>query len=102
MSYVIKLISLACGIPTQHDGEYLVNADPDAFDGRGHVLSTRRIADARRFQSPREALNLWQQQSIVHPLRDDLKPNRPLTAFTIELLPVAAPQCREGGGGRDG
>jgi hypothetical protein len=39
-----------------------------------------------RFKTAGEAWMLWRRPSRVRPVRADGKPNRPLTAFTIEVL----------------
>lgn len=68
------------------EGGWLCHYDPDAYEGGGSVVVTRDPAVAIRFAGPSEALNMWQSQSSTMPIRpEDGKPNRPLTAFTIEL-----------------
>lgn len=63
---------------------YLASYDPDACEGRGDIKVTRDIGLARRFADAREVLEEWRRQSTVQPLRSDGKPNRPLTAYTIQ------------------
>jgi hypothetical protein len=46
---------------------------------------TTNPAWALRFENGGDAMRFWRQQSILQPLRDDGKPNRPLTAFTVEI-----------------
>jgi hypothetical protein len=60
--------------------------DPNMRDGRGWTEWTDDERFARRFRSPVEALDFWRQQSTVRPLRPDGKPNRPLTAYSIEVV----------------
>lgn len=62
--------------------------DADAFDGRGDVAVTTFPSLALRFDSQAEAFECWQRQSTVRPLREDGKPNRPLTAYTVEIRPL--------------
>jgi hypothetical protein len=64
-------------------GQYLHWFDPDANDGYGLFGWTDDIAKARRFPSFRAAMECWKQESSVRPLRDDGRPNRPLTAFSV-------------------
>lgn len=64
-------------------GLYLKSFDPDGHSGRGDVAWTRDVADALKFATAGDALDLWRAQSKVMPLRLDGKPNRPLTAFSI-------------------
>ena len=69
----------------------IVDADPDAEDGRGVVTWTDDLATARKFASPFLAIEFWKQQSTVRPTREDGKPNRPLTAFTVVLEQLGRP-----------
>jgi hypothetical protein len=66
------------------DGWYLMSFDVDAYDGIGEVEWTPNHREALRFSSFIEAMETWQTQSNVRPLRDDGKPNRPLTAWHVE------------------
>ena len=70
---------------------YVVACDVDARDGRGVLVDTPDQARATVFPSAFDALEYWKRQSTRRPLRDDGKPNRPLTAFTVEVVPVEAP-----------
>jgi hypothetical protein len=67
------------------EGKYLQSFDPNAYEGRGYFKATADIKQAMKFQSHKEAFEFYQTQSTVMPIRPDGKPNRPLTAFTIEL-----------------
>jgi hypothetical protein len=60
--------------------------------GTPHILFTERRDLAMRFPSGAAALACWQTQSTRHPLRADGKPNRPLTAFSVEIVNAAAEQ----------
>lgn len=62
--------------------------DPDAYDGRGHVVLTQDISQALPFLSRTAAREYWRKQSKRKPWRDDGKPNRPLTAWSVEIEPV--------------
>jgi hypothetical protein len=66
---------------------WLKAADPDAHEGRGAAEFTRDRTAARAFPDMRAALACWKAQSRVQPVRDDGKPNRPLTAYSAQ--PVA-------------
>lgn len=87
MTCVMCIVTSAQGEPTSLDGEYIIDFQ-DMDDYAGLLTTTPEITDARRFDTPREALEFWRQQSKLRPLRPDLQPNRPLTAFTVEILPV--------------
>lgn len=70
-------------------GYFLRSFDVDAHDGRGDVTWTADIVQAMRFDSFRAAMEAWRTQSTVQPLRPDGKPNRPLTAFSVQPMEVA-------------
>lgn len=52
---------------------------------QGTADLTANIEEARHFETPEAALTFYQQS---RGLRADGKPNRPLTAFTVELMRV--------------
>ena len=91
MSHIIYVHTRADGTPIN---AWVRDCDVDARDGRGTFSFTTTLAEAKHFTSFTDAFNYWRRQSIVRPLRDDGKPNRPLTAFTIEpqLLKVEETQ----------
>ena len=64
-------------------GPYLEWADPDAKDGFGDDRWTDDVAKAKRFPSLAAALECWKAQSTVRPFRDDGRPNRPMTAYSV-------------------
>jgi hypothetical protein len=65
-------------------GEYVVSCDVDAMGGVGAVVFGSR-EQAMRFEDAACALAYWKLQSRVQPFRLDGKPNRPLSALTVEL-----------------
>jgi hypothetical protein len=69
----------------QPEGSYVRKYDPAAHDGMGDVDLTLHMSEAKRFDSMQDALDYWRQQ---HGLRLDGKPNRPLTAFTVNVVPI--------------
>lgn len=83
---VIRIVGDAAGRVTELAGAYVESSDVDAADGRGVVRGTRDAARAIRFPSVAEAFAYWHRESIVRPRRPDGQPNRPLTAYTVELL----------------
>lgn len=90
MSYVIRYAGLA-GIVTGPGhppalGDYLVTADVEAHDGRGSVTWSADPGQALLFDNHLEAFNFWRQQSTLRPVRPDGQPNRPLTAFSAEVV----------------
>lgn len=85
MEYVIQLIGLATGVPNPDEGTYVVEYDPAAFAGRGDIRTTPDKDRARRFTDAGAAAEYWRQSAGIRP---DGKPNRPLTAWTVEILPA--------------
>lgn len=84
--YVIQVVGLADGTDTPHDGRYVTEIDVDAWDGRGMLYTINNAEEALGFESYADAFEYWRQQSAVRPLRPDGKPNRPGTAFTVEIF----------------
>jgi hypothetical protein len=91
MGAIVKCIELA-GKVIQIEGEekspagmWLQAYDVEAHEGRGAVQWTESRYNAMIFHDPATAMRLWQTQSVTTPLRPDGKPNRPLTAYTVEV-----------------
>jgi hypothetical protein len=85
---LIRFCSIAgsAGLPA-----YLVRCDFEANGGRGEVHWSVERDKAMRFDNPGAALAYWKTPSQTVPLRPDGKPNRPLSAFAIEIVPVEPP-----------
>lgn len=90
--YVMKLIGLVNGMPSALDGTYLVSYDPDreGSDPEGnrmlaHIDTTPDLDKAAGFRTAADAMLLWKRASKRWPERPDGKPNRPLTAFSVEV-----------------
>jgi hypothetical protein len=83
--FVIRAVGFANGVPCPHEGQFLESFDHDAYDGRGYGEYTARPSKAKHFNSYGEALDFWGKRSTVKPLREDGKPNRPLTALTVVI-----------------
>lgn len=100
---MIQLEGLVTGDVTSYNGKYVVSYDPMAWRHQfvasieevealigEFVTVTDDIEQARRFGSMVEATEFWRQEGAgVRPW--DGKPNRPLTAFHITILPVDEP-----------
>lgn len=69
---------------TERGEQYLTSYDPEAYDGRGSGRYSDSIEQAMRFDSAKAVLDCWRQVPTKRPVREDGKPNRPLTAVTIE------------------
>lgn len=89
MSYVIRFVALAGVSLNKHTleyGDYLAAFDPDGMDGAGVATWSRDAARAMTFDSVEAASSTYRMVSVVKPFRDDGRPNRPLTAYTVELV----------------
>lgn len=88
----IKVLGLPGVAKTGFDDQYLAEYDPskNGFDPltgapmRCHLVTTPDVTDALHMDFT-TAIKLWQQVDPRCPVRADGKPNRPLTAFHIEL-----------------
>lgn len=69
---------------------YLASFDLEANEGRGEIVLTVDLAEAMRFENAGEAAETWRGQSVTVPVRADGKPNRPLTALTVEFLELSS------------
>jgi hypothetical protein len=85
---IIRAIGFANGQPCKVSGQYVKAFDPDAYDGLGAVDFTADPARAKRFANHADAWEFWRTQSKVKPLREDGRPNRPLTSTTVQMLVV--------------
>jgi len=86
----VTIIRIVCRAgpfgPSSEDGQYVRACSVDAYNGIGHVEVTPDPERARQFDSVLEAVDFYRRQSNVMPLRDDGKPNRPLTCYTVEFV----------------
>lgn len=69
---------------------FLQSYNPDGKDGEGEFSVTTNLAEAMKFVDAVAAISCWRMQSTVRPLRDDGKPNRPLSALTAQVTPIDA------------
>lgn len=75
--------------PTPFDNQWVVEYDPTrrGVDPEGrpmiaHLVTTSDAREAREFATVTEAEAYWKQ---THGARKDGRPNRPLTAFIVEI-----------------
>lgn len=80
-------MGLADGRPSPVDGQYVIDCDVDAREGRGEVIATPDRAKATVFRDFTEAVRYWTRQSVIAPFRPDGEPNRPLTAYSVVIEP---------------
>jgi len=69
-------------------GKFLESFNVEYAEGRGCAKFTGDVSRAMRFATHADALRTWNTQSRVKPLREDGRPNKPLTAFTMTIDPV--------------
>ena len=67
-------------------GAWLESYDPEAHDGRGYATWTMRPRLAMRFITLAAAMECYRTIPKNKPTREDGRPNRPLTAFTVECV----------------
>lgn len=95
MPILMKLVGLAGGGTTPFDGQYLREYDPGR-DGVGpngeallaHIVTTSDPAKGMAFADAAHVHEVYTLVDERRPVRPDGKPNRPLTAFTIDVGPV--------------
>jgi hypothetical protein len=84
----IRLLGREDGTPTEFDGEYVVEYDPTPrFDEEGeyvHIATTSNPAKARQFPNIEQAVEFYLLPSQSGS-REDGEPNRPLTAYNVEI-----------------
>lgn len=69
-------------------GQYLKSCDFEAFNGIGYVEYTADLDEAKKFPTILEAMMYWRRTSKNFPIREDGKPNRPLTSTHMEFVGV--------------
>lgn len=86
MAYVIIALGFAAGgPPCPHKGQYLESFDFDAHDGVGFGEFTSDRKRAKEFPDFVAAATFWKTVSKARPTRPDRRPNRPLTALSVEI-----------------
>lgn len=89
MDYGIKLVAIQG--QEIDPPQWLVDFQPDLHQPgdlypTGYVETDIDVARAKRFGGAGDAFSFLRTQSTVCPLRPDGKPNRPLLAFTTEIM----------------
>ena len=84
---VLKILGYADGRPCAWDGMFVKSMDFEAHDGRGSISPTDDVEKAKHFISARQAYEYFNMVPANRPVRPDGKPNKPLTAFNLEVLP---------------
>jgi hypothetical protein len=93
MSYTIKVLQVASTGATPAKALWIRSYTPphpaDRY-GTGHLELTDKPERALRFPDSPAAFKFWKQQ---YGRRRDGKPNRPLTAFTVEISADGDPRA---------
>ena len=86
----IKIWGDSHGNPTEFDDQYVVEYDPtregvspSGVPMNAHLITTPDPAQAKVYATAAEAFEEWRRAHGVRPW--DGKPNRPLTAFNVEI-----------------
>lgn len=88
--YAIRIIELVGKVELTQDpnkirGVYVKAYNPDAYDTRGFAEFTNNPTEAVLFNTIDKAVEFYRQQVGTRP---DGKPNRPLTAFSVEFVSI--------------
>jgi hypothetical protein len=93
MTYVMRCVEMSGmvrildGHPDQR-GCYLAYYDPEFADGVGAAGWVTNPVEAIAFEAASAGLDLWLTESKTRPTRWDGEPNKPLTAYTVEMIPL--------------
>lgn len=82
----LRIVSDATGTWQPEKPTYLKSYLPSGNRGDGMIEFTDNPRQAMSFTSARGAMALWSAQSKLRPYGDDGKPNKPLTAYTVEVI----------------
>lgn len=91
MSFVIKCVGVGADDTGPLVGQYLRDWDLEADQGRGTSVWAPEINQAAVFASMAAALGAWHAQCTSVPVRPDGMPNRPLTAYAVEITDGGGP-----------
>jgi hypothetical protein len=88
-AYLLKCEGFANNADCPFEGQFLQWFDPNA-PLTGQIGGwTRDMSKAKVFVTTSEALEYWRQpRTIDNQIRPDGKPNRPLTAFSVSIVPL--------------
>ena len=91
--FVMQIVGLVDGNSSAFDGKFLMEYDPeregvspDGLPMLAHIAVTLDPDDALTWERGSEALEEWKRVSVRWPRRLDGQPNRPLSAFTVEVM----------------
>ena len=70
------------------DPSYIQSYDLNYMGGRGQAMLTSDVTKAATWDTEIDVFKAWRTTSTLMPVRDDGRPNRPLTAYTISAEAV--------------
>lgn len=79
----LKVVGMPSGVPSPFDDLYIKEFDFEYNNGMGRAGLTPDIEDALHFDNMDEAMEFYLRQPECNPIRDDGRPNRPITATNI-------------------
>lgn len=86
MSFVIQCHGYANGFRCEFDGQFLKSYEPNGDSVLGLGEWTNNVKEAIKYKTFNFAFETWKAERTVNPIkRIDGKPDRPLTAFNIEI-----------------
>lgn len=85
-SFVMIAEGFANGQHCPHAGQYLETFDHEACGGIGYATFTTNLNAAMRFKDLAAAMAFWRKIPRNKRVREDGKPNRPLTALTVTII----------------
>lgn len=80
-----KFVIECFDIPTWDYAGMVRGFDPEFADGDGWIDLTQDKSEALRFTDFLDAVDCWKMASRRKPVREDGKPNRPMTTYTIAI-----------------
>jgi len=86
MTYVMRCWGFANGAPCPFVGWYLLSCDFEAHGGRAEVNCTPQITKAMTFETVHAAVQFYQTSPRCKPMREDGRPNRPLSCMHVEFI----------------
>lgn len=93
MSFGIRVVGFAGKVRVDstrpNPGSWVKEYDPDAYEGGGFADFTDNVDEALKFETVADAWRFWTQESTVKPIREDGRPNRPLTSLNVSIEPIS-------------
>ena len=82
---IMRIIGFAIDAPCPMAGQWLKYFNHDTADGLGFGEFSADPTQAMKFDSAAELMAFWTKVSATKPVREDGKPNRPLTCVSVTI-----------------